>query len=164
MPKYTRVADPHEAVAGHADVEQGDAPAGADHAGELGEERRQVDEVAQGEPARHAVDAAVGDREAQDVGLDPRRSAAVGAQHPEAEVDRDRLRWPAAARSTHRSPVPLARSSTLLPAGNASAVDCVAPPAHVEAERHHPVDEVVARGDGVEHLAHGPDLLVALRQ
>ena len=50
----------------------------------------EVDEVAQGEPARDAVDGAVGHRQAQDVGLHPRRAAAVGAQHAEAEVDRDR--------------------------------------------------------------------------
>ena len=50
----------------------------------------EVDEVAQREAARHAVDRAVGHRQAQDVGLHTGRAAAVGAQHAEAEVDRDR--------------------------------------------------------------------------
>ncbi len=49
-----------------------------------------VGEVAQGEPARHAVGRGVGDRQSQDVGLDARRPAVVGLQHPEAEVDRHR--------------------------------------------------------------------------
>ena len=72
--------------------------------------------------------------------------------------------WPARARSTHRSPVPLARSSTRLPARQAELADGPPPPAHVEAERHDPVDQVVARRDGVEHLAHRGPLLVALGQ
>ena len=37
-------------------------------------------------------------------------------------------------------------------------------PPHVEAERHDAVDEVVPRRDGVEHVAHGADLVVALGQ
>ena len=73
-------------------------------------------------------------------------------------------RYPARATSMHRSPVPLARSRIRLPPGRSRERDGPAPPAHVEAERHDPVDEVVARGDGVEHLAHGGALLVALRQ
>jgi hypothetical protein len=36
-------------------------------------------------------------------------------------------------------------------------------PTHIEAECHHPVHEVVARGDGVEHVAHRLHLLLALR-
>ena len=73
-----------------ADIEERDATAGTNHATELGKERRQVDEVAQGEPTRHAVDRRVGHREAEDVGLDPRSAAAIRGEHAEAEVDRDR--------------------------------------------------------------------------
>ena len=43
-------------------------------------------------------------------------------------------------------------------------LDGAASPAAVEPERHHPVDEVVAGGDGVEHAAHRLHLLVAGRQ
>lgn len=39
-----------------------------------------------------------------------------------------------------------------------------APPACVESEGHDPIDEVVSRGDGVEHVADRSDLLVALRE
>ena len=76
----------------------------------------------------------------------------------------DTGRCPARARSRHRSPVPLARSRIAAAGGQAERAHGPAPPAHVEAERHDPVDEVVARGDGVEHVAHGGALLVALRQ
>ena len=38
------------------------------------------------------------------------------------------------------------------------------PPADVHAERHDAVDQVVARGDGIEHVLHRPDLVVALGQ
>ena len=68
-------------------------------------------------------------------------------------------------RSMHRSPVPLARSSDggSRTAGR-NARTARRAPAHVEAERHDPVDEVVARRDGVEHVAHRLPLLVALGQ
>ena len=56
------VAPTDQLVAWYADVEQRDASAGAHHAAELIEERRQLDEVAQGEAARRAVDRVVGQR------------------------------------------------------------------------------------------------------
>ena len=123
----------------------------------------EVDEVAQGESARDAVDRGVRDGQAEDVGLDPRRAAVVGAQHPQAEVDRDgTVAGPGevdaqVARAAGQVEHPAARRQAELPNGAPS-------PAHVEAERHDPVDQVVARRDGVEHLAHGGPLLVALRQ
>ena len=84
------VAGAHEAVAWHPDVEQGDASAGADDAGQLGEERWQVDEVAQGETAGHPVDRVRRRPGGGGCRPGPGRAAVVGAQHPEAEIDRGR--------------------------------------------------------------------------
>ena len=124
----------------------------------------ELDEVAQGEAARDAVDrarrapAGAGCRPAPGVrrcGRRPacrttgrRRSArqAVGGQlaaevaGAAGQVEHDRPRARAAA--AHRPP----------------------PPADVHAERHDPVDEVVARRDGVEHRPDRLHLVVALGQ
>src|SRR5262249_11304701 len=42
--------------------------------------------------------------------------------------------------------------------------DGLAPPTHVHPERHDPVHEVVAGGDGIEHRPDLPDLVVTPRQ
>ena len=52
----------------------------------------EVDEVAQREPARDAVDRAVGHRQAEGVGLDAAARGAGGGQHAERQVDADRPR------------------------------------------------------------------------
>ena len=44
----------------------------------------------------------------------------------------------------------------------AQVADRALAPSDVHAERHDPVHQVVAGGDGVEHGPHGADLLVAL--
>ena len=97
---------------------------------------------------------AVGHGQAQDVGLHQRRAAAVGAAASRTRGRRPigRCRPPRARRQ--RSPVPHARSRTRAAGRQGAAPRTVlAPPAHVQAERHDPVDEVVAGGDRVEHLA-----------
>ncbi len=67
-------------------------------------------------------------------------------------------------RSRHRSPVPQATSSTRAPAGNPRAWTVGPAPAAIESNGHDPVDQVIARGDGVEHGPHGADLGRTLRQ
>ena len=81
-------------------------------------------------------------------------SVRAGGEHPEGEVDADgrSRRVPS---SRHRSPVPQARSSTRPPTGAAGRRDRLSPPPHVHPEGHDPVDEVVARGDRVEHRPDG---------
>ena len=90
----------------------------------------------------------------------PLRSA---AQHAEAEVDRDRA-VPGAGEVDAQVAGAAGQVEHAAAGGRAERAHGPAPPAHVEAERHDPVDEVVARGDGVEHVAHGGALLVALGQ
>ena len=41
------------------------------------------------------------------------------------------------------------------------AIDAAVPPTPVHPERHDAVDQLIAAGDGIEHLAHGLDLLGA---
>ncbi len=147
----------------NADVEQRDPSAGAHDPAEFGEESRQLDEVAQGKSARRTVDGVIGQGQSQDVGLHPGRTAAVGGEHPEAEVERQR-------------PVSLAGQVDAKVAGTAGQVDhCARPwqieqfhrlasPAHVEAEGHDPVDEVVSRRDGIEHLTNSGHLVVTFGQ
>ena len=124
---------------------------------------RELDEVAQGEAAGDAVHGAVGEREARG-----RRPAPAGRRCGRRRACRrtGRRRWlgsPARSRSMQRSPVPAARSRTSDPGPGGSEGGHRPPaPADVEAERHDPVDEVVAGSDGVEHRPHGFDLLLAL--
>ncbi len=138
-------------------------PPGPDDPSELLEERREVGEVAQREPARHAVDRRVGHGQAQDVTLNPRCARAIGGEHPEREVDRDRPMSRLAEVDTQiagaRGEVEHGRSGR-----QAQVAHGAPPPTHVEPERHDPVDEVVARGDRIEHLANRLLLLVTLRQ
>ena len=58
--------------------------------GQLVEERGQVGQGAQREPAGDAVDRGVGHGQAEDVGLHARRTGPIGGEHAEAEVHRDR--------------------------------------------------------------------------
>ena len=74
---------------GNAHVEECNASAWLHDSPEFGEERRKIEQVAQREPAHHAVDRCTGDREAKNVGLDARASRSVGRQHAEAQVHRD---------------------------------------------------------------------------
>ena len=106
----------------------------------------------------------IGHRQAQDVGLHARR-AATGRRRASRRLRSTEIGWwPARARSMHRSPVPLARSRTRLPGAQLEGAHRSPPPAHVEAERHDAIDQVVPRRDGVEHVADGADLVVALRK
>ena len=89
--------------------------------------------------------------------------AAIGGEHAVAEVERERavagaLQVDAQVAGAggevdHRAAL-----------GQGEHAHRLAPPAHVEPERHDPVDEVVAGSDRVEHLADGGDLLLALGQ
>ena len=89
-----------------------------------------VDEVAQREAARDAVERP--GRGSGSAAASPRTSGAVGArgaQHAGREVDADRRDSRRRSRSRQRSPVPHARSSTREPRGSASARDGAAAPA-----------------------------------
>ena len=138
-------------------------PSGSDGACQLGEERRQVDQVPQGEPARRTVDALVGDGEPQHVGVDERCGRAGGRQHPERQVHPDRSK-PRGGELTAQ----VARATGQVDHGRAVGEGEVAhgpsAPGDVHPQRHDPVHEVVPGGDGVEHRPHGPDLVGALRK
>ena len=64
------------------------------------------------------------------------------------------------AKSCARSPVPPARSSTRIPVAHAGRVDGEALPQPMQPGRHQVVHQVVLAGDGVEHAAHAPRLVV----
>ena len=85
-----RWPQPQDGVGRRGDVEQRDPPARAHGAAQLVEEHPEVDQVAQGEAAGHPVERGVRERQAEDVRLRPGRAAAVGVQHPEGQVDRQR--------------------------------------------------------------------------
>jgi hypothetical protein len=84
------VAEADQPVARDPDVEQRDPPPRTHDTGELLEEAGEVDQVAQCEPARDAVDRCVRHRKPEDVGLHPRRPRPVGGEHAVRKVDRDR--------------------------------------------------------------------------
>ncbi len=140
------VAPSHDRVGRHGHLEQGDASAGSHDAGQLGEERFEGDEVAQGEPARDPVHGSGGQRQPQGVGLHaPARQSTAGRQHPEGQVGARSARSPCLVSSRQRSPVPQARSITDERGARPEAADRPAAPADVHAEGHDPVHEVVAR-------------------
>ncbi len=157
------VADTDEATLRNSDVEQSDSPTGANDPSELAEKDRKVDEIAQGEPARRAIDRSIGERKSKDIGLRPRRTRTIGGQHAETEVERQGL---------ETGPTEIDAEVT----GSARQIDDptsarqsefghrLLAPTNVETERHDAVDHVVARGDGIEHAAYRRDLLVAGRQ
>ena len=62
--------------------------------------------------------------------------------------------WRCSSTSKARSPVPAPRSSTRGADGRSSWRSGLLPPATVLAEGHQPVEQVVARGDAPEHVAH----------
>ena len=157
------VAEANQRVVRHADIEEADSTVRSDDAVEFGEERRKVHEVAKRKAAGHAVDARVGNGQLQDVGLNPRSFTSASMQHPVRQVDRNR-RQPCVskidahvARSTRQVEHDAVLWQTECLEGNL-------PPAHVEPERHDAVDEVVARGNLVEHVLHCSALCVSLQE
>ena len=149
------MAPAQDRVGRRGDVEQRDAPARAHARGPARRRTRpRSTRLRSAKPHVTPSTRAVGQRQAEDVGLHPGRAAAVGGEHPEATGRPTAGAVPGGRSSTHRSPVPEARSSTVAPGGSAERPDGPPPPADVEAERHDPVDEVVAGRDGVEHLPH----------
>ena len=157
------MAEAHEPVLGDAHVEQRNAPAGTNDAAEFVEERGQVDQVAQCESAGDTVDAGIGERHPQNVGLGAWSAAAVCGQHAKAEVDRQ---WLVAGFGEVDAQIARAAGEVEHAASGRERqqAHCLAAPANVEPKRHDAVDHVVAAGNGVEHLANGNDLVVALGQ
>ena len=158
------VAPAQEPVGRCRHLEQGDAPAGAQHPSQLGEERRQRRPGCAGRSRRsrrRPTPPRTGRRRAS-----PWTSGA--SVRAAASMPNDRSipsgARPADASSRHRSPVPQARSSNRRPRPQGQRADRPPPPADVHAERHDAVDQVVPGGDGVEHVPHRPDLVVALGQ
>ena len=149
---------------GFGHLEQADPAAGSHHPAQLGEDRAEIGEVAQGVAAGDPVDRAG----RPPAGRRRRPGPGAGRLWLAASIPHDRSiptgRSPAASRMARKSPVPQARSSTREPAGRAEGPDRLPPPAEVEAEGHHAVDQVVARGDGVEHRPHQRGLLRAGRE
>ena len=124
----------------------------------------EVDEVAQGEPARDAVDRRR--RAPAGAGRRPATSGAVGAgrgEHAERQVDADRPQ-PGGGQLAAEVAGAAGQVEHGGAAGQAEVAHRAPPPADVHAERHDPVHEVVAGRDGVEHRPHGPHLLLALGQ
>ena len=83
------VSEADEWVVWHADIEEADATVWSNDTVQLGEEGTEIDEVAQGEPARDSIDTLVGHGKLEDVGLDSWGVTASGVQHAVRQVDRD---------------------------------------------------------------------------
>ena len=113
--------------------------------------------------SRGAVHRTAGQRQAEDVGLHARAAAAVGREHAVAEVEGD---GPDAALGEIDAQVARAGGEVddRGARGKGQEAHGLAAPAHVQPKRHDAVHEVVARGDGVEHLADRLHLVVALGQ
>ena len=132
------------------------------HARDLAEHGRELDEVAQREPADDAVEAAVAERKLR---ASPRTSGALGVrggEHAGRVVDADRRGSRCDATSLARSPVPHARSRTSDPAGSSSsATVCLRHPRSSPSEITRFMRSY--RGaSAVEHPLDGAALLVAL--
>lgn len=77
------VTESNDWIAGSADIEEGDASSRANDSGKFDEESAKIAQVAQGEATRNTIDRSHTEWQAQDVGLDAWRVAAVHDQHPE---------------------------------------------------------------------------------
>ena len=75
------VAESNEWIVWYADIEEADATVWSNDTVQLAEEGAQIDEVAQGEPARDSIDTVVWHWQLEDVGLDSRGVTATGMQH-----------------------------------------------------------------------------------
>ena len=143
------------------DIEQRDSSAWAHYSRQFREERWQVAQVAQREATGRAVDAMVGERQAENVGLRARARAAISGEHSEAEVKRDRQR--AGTAQVGAQVASTSREVDHRATGwQCQRLNGPAPPTDVEAEGHNSIDHVVARCDCIEHLANGLFLLGAL--
>jgi hypothetical protein len=142
-------------------VDQRHAAARPDDPRQLGEHDPEVDEVPEGEATGHAVDSAVRQRKPLGIALHDGRRCAPGGQHPEGEVDPDRE-----VPGVRQVVAEVARPTGDVEDGGAGregqGADCLPPPAHVQAEGHDPIDQVVAGRDAVEHRPHRPRLVLAL--
>ena len=151
-------------VARHADVEQSDAPAAAHDPAELVEERAAARRGCAGRnrtsPRRRSASGSGRRRMSACARGAPLRSA---ASMPKLRSN-DSGRWPARVEVDAQVAGAAGEVDHRAARRQGEQLHGLAPPAHVEAERHDPVDEVVPRGDGVEHLPNGCDLVVALRQ
>lgn len=153
----------HESVVRNADIEESDPAPRANDTSDLDEEGGQVEEIAKRETAGDSVDGMVGNRKTKNVGLHSGHAAPVGREHPEAQIGGERTQT-----CTNEVDAQVTRSARQIEhraaGGECEFSNRTAPPPHVEAERHDPVDEVITGGDRVEHLPDCSDLVVAFRQ
>jgi hypothetical protein len=157
------VAASHEGVRGFADREQSDAAAWADHPVCLGEERVEVDYVAQREATGCPVDGGVAQRHPRHVGADQGRARRAGCEHPARHVGSDRD-------VSHAGEVTAEVAGATGEIGHDRAgrqrqvTHAPPPPTDVEPEGHDAVDEVVAGRDPVEHRRDQAGLVVSGRE
>ena len=151
-------ASSHAARNSH--VEKGDATAGTHDATEFLEEAREVDEVPQREATGGAIDAGITDRKVQDVGLATWSTGSIRGEHAETEVHRQR---PNSGSGEIGAQVAGSAGEIEHQTSGREAQEAngLAPPPHVQTERHDAVDHVVPRRNGIEHLPNGGDLGLA---
>jgi len=155
------ISKPNQRIVRHADVEQADATVRFDDSVEFVEERGEVHEIAKCKAAGHAIDTRVRHGKLQDVGLNPRGIASSSVQHSIGKINRD---WRKTCFSEVDAHVTRATRQVEDDASfrQSERSEGDLPPTHVEPEGHDAVDEVIARGDLVEHVLHGSTLRVSL--
>ena len=136
---------------------------GSDHPGQFREERSELFEVTEGEPAGDAIYEPVGDWEAEGITLNKRDLGLRSGQHAEREIHADRPQ-PRAGQPLAEITGTARQVKDGCAVGQVEVSDGAFAPPDIHSKRHHAIDEVVAGGDCIEHRTHRGDLLIAGRE